>query len=141
MNSATLTLVSDEFHSIVLPVICTTEESAALHPYHSGLKESSGKRTESLPHSSLADMFHRTFSDFDNLKITTRSLHGHKHFTAWEWAISCREAKGSDGQKLKKEGGLPQKMIGCTLMWWNDKDKIIKNHEYAHMRDPQDEVH
>ena len=85
-------------------------------------------------------MFHRTFSDYD-LKISTRSLHGHKYFTAWEWAISGKEAKGSGGEKLMKDEGLRHKMIGCTLMWWSDRDKIVKDHEYFHLRDPEEDVH
>ena len=98
-------------------------------------------RKEAMSHSAVQDIFHQTFTDFHDLKITTRSLHGHKHFTAWEWAISCKAAKGADGKRLEKEEAPPQKLIGCTLMWWNDKDKIVKNHEYAQMRDPNEEVH
>lgn len=104
MSSATLILVSDGFPHVVLPVICTTAESSAhLHPYHSTWKPPSGKRTENHPHSSLANMFHRTFSDYDSLKITTRSLHGHKRFTAWEWPSHVKKPKGLMGRSWRRK--------------------------------------
>lgn len=94
-----------------------------------------GVEKEDLSHSTVKDLFAKTFTDFHDLKVKTRSLHGHKHFTAWEWVITCKFGVGDDGKVLKKEQASPKKLIGCTLMWWNNNDKIVKSHEYAQARD------
>ena len=80
--------------------------------------------------------FETAFEHFHDLKIKTRSLHGHRHFTAWEWEITCKQGLDADGKKVPKEKAPPRKLLGCTLMWWNDKDKIVKNHDYVQQRDP-----
>lgn len=89
---------------------------------------------EDLSHSSIKDLFAKNLSDFHDLDIKTRSLHGHKHFTAWEWVVTGKAKRGPNGEMLKKEEIEPKKMIGCTLMWWNKDDKIIRNHEYAQLK-------
>lgn len=81
-------------------------------------------------------LFKQTFNNFYDLEIKTISLEGHKHFTAWEWEIKCKKGIGENGEKLSKEEAPPKRLIGCTLMWWNDKDKIVKNHDYVQLRDP-----
>lgn len=98
-----------------------------------------GTQQAEMSHSVVSNLFSRTFSDFHDLKLKTRSLHGHKHFTAWEWSMTCKAAQGPDGEWLKREHAHPKKLIGCTLMWWNDQDKIIRNYEYMHMREPEDQ--
>ena len=95
-----------------------------------------GGQREEMSHSTVKDQFEHTFSNFHDLEIRTVSLHGHKRFTAWEWEITTKPALGGDGQRLAVEEATPMKLIGCTLMWWNDKDKIVKNHDYTHARDP-----
>lgn len=55
---------------------------------------------------------------------------------AWEWVITCKHVLGHDKKRLRKEEAPPKKVIGCTLMWWNDKDK---NHDYTHEREPEKE--
>jgi hypothetical protein len=50
--------------------------------------------------------------------------------------MPCEAGLGPDGKRLSKEESRPVKLIGCTLMWWNDKDKIVKNHEYMQGREP-----
>ncbi|KAL9640756.1 MAG: hypothetical protein Q9164_000071 [Protoblastenia rupestris] len=89
-----------------------------------------GHEKENLPHSNVKDLFAQTFIDFHNLKVRTRSLHGDKNSTAWEWVITCKPALGPEGNRLMKEEAPPKKVTGCTLMWWNDNDKITKNHKY-----------
>lgn len=86
--------------------------------------------------SSVKQQFEHTFSNFHDQKIKTISLHGHEHFTAWEWAATCKPALQHDGKRLSKEEVPPSKLIGCTLMWWNDKDKIMKNHVSTQVREP-----
>lgn len=71
------------------------------------------------------------FSNFHDLEIETRSLHGHKHFTAFEWTITCKHAVGADGGNLSREKVVPKRLVGCTLMWWDDRDMIVRNHEYV----------
>lgn len=78
---------------------------------------------------------HNTLSNFHDLKIETCSLHGHKHFTVWEWSITYKHAVGSDRRRLSKEEVMPKKLVGCTLMWWDDGVKIVKNHEYVQVKD------
>lgn len=75
------------------------------------------------------------FSNFHDLEIETRSLHGHKHFTAWEWTITCKHAVGADGGNLSREKVVPKRLVGCTLMWWDDRDMIVRNHEYVQVRE------
>ncbi|MCJ1267764.1 hypothetical protein MMC22_007650 [Lobaria immixta] len=99
-----------------------------------------GIQQENLPHAVVKDLFTHSFSDHHDVKLKTRSLHGHKHFTAWEWSMTFKFAKGPDGKRLSKEEARPQKLIGCTLMWWNDQDKIIRNHEYMQVRESQEEA-
>ncbi|KAL8950201.1 MAG: hypothetical protein Q9222_003748 [Ikaeria aurantiellina] len=94
-----------------------------------------GMEKQDLTHSKVKDLFARNKTDLHDLEIKTRSLHGHKHFTAWEWVVTCRHGIGSNGDVLKKEHAPPKRMMGCTLMWWNNDDKIIRQHEYAQVRD------
>lgn len=89
-----------------------------------------------MSHSSVRDLFAQSFSAIHDVKVKTRSLHGHKHFTAWEWTVTCKVGLGPDGKRLRKEEASPTKMIGCTLMWWNDQDKIVRMHEYLQVREP-----
>lgn len=100
------------------------------------LTTSTGGQREGMSHSTVKDQFAHTFLNFHDLKIKTLSLYGHKHFTAWEWVITCKPALGQGGKRLSKEEAPPAKLIGCTLMWWNDEDKIVKNHDYTHVREP-----
>ena len=93
-----------------------------------------GATAEGLSHSKVEDLFRSTFDNVHDLKLETRSLHGDKSFTAWEWVITCKAALHPDGWRLKREEAPPKKLIGCTLMWWNDEDKITKNHDYTHER-------
>ena len=90
---------------------------------------------EDKSHAVVSDLLKATFDDHYDLEIETRSLHGHKHFTTWEWTMIFIPGLGPDGQKLSKQESKPVKLLGCTLMWWNDKDKIVKNHEYMQPRE------
>ena len=90
---------------------------------------------ENLSHSEVHRLFAQKFEDSHDLKIKTRSLHGTKNFTAWEWAITCKAAKDAEGNRYEKKDAPVHKLIGCTLIWWNEKDKIIRNHEYMQVRD------
>ena len=93
---------------------------------------------EELDHSVVRTAFHKTFTDCHNLKLKTRSIHGHKSFTAWEWVVVCKYLPGPDGSHLEKEKAPSKKMEGCTLMWWNDRDRIVRMHDYSQMRDPDE---
>lgn len=97
-----------------------------------------GMEREDLSHPQIKDLYARNKTDFHDLDLKTRSLHGHKHFTAWEWTVTCRAGWNDNGEPLQKEEATPKKMMGCTLMWWNDNDKIIRNHEYAQVKDVED---
>ena len=45
-------------------------------------------------------------------------------------------AKGEDGKKLTEAEAEPKRLIRCSLQWWSDDDKIVKNRDYVQMRDP-----
>ena len=79
----------------------------------------------------VASHYSRTFSDFNDLQIRTLSVHGHKDFTAWEWEILCKPVYDKEsGRRLKEEETELKRLLGCTLMWWED-DKIVRNHDYV----------
>ena len=90
---------------------------------------------EGLSHSATKELFAKNVSGLHDLDIKTRSLHGHKHFTTWEWTLTCKGGVGSNGERLSIEDALPKEVIGCNLMWWNNDDKIIRNHEYAQLNE------
>lgn len=88
-----------------------------------------------MGHKDVKEIYKKTFSNFHDLDIKTMSVHGHKDFTAWEWEITCKP--GVDmvtGAKIAKEDATPKKLVGCTLMWWED-GKIVRNHDYVQMKD------
>lgn len=84
-----------------------------------------------MKHEEVKERYKQVFTDFHDLEIKTLSLHGHKHFTVWEWEATCKPAIGQTGERLSREESQLKKLIGCTLMWWNNNDKIVQNHEYA----------
>jgi hypothetical protein len=73
----------------------------------------------------------------DDMNMTTVSLNGDKSFTTWEWNITFKYVKKMDEVASDKElgnlevGGGLLKMVGVSVAWWNEEDKIIKNHDYA----------
>ncbi|TID12798.1 hypothetical protein E2P81_ATG09750 [Venturia nashicola] len=81
------------------------------------------------------DQYKRTFASMHDFNIKTLSVHGHKDFTAWEWEIICRPAiEAETGMKLSKEEATEKRLVGCTLMWWED-DLIVRNHDYVHLKE------
>jgi len=73
----------------------------------------------------------------DNLNMTTVSVNGYKSYTSWEWNITFNYVKKMEEIVNDKElgnlevGGGLVKMVGVSVTWWNDEDKIIRNHDYA----------
>lgn len=84
---------------------------------------------EGLSHSHLKELVARNNTDYHEMN------NGDKTFTAWEWVIKSRAAVGADGRRLKKEEAPLKKVVGCSHMWWNKDDKIVRNHEYQLLRD------
>lgn len=75
------------------------------------------------------------------MEITSRSIHEHKAFSVWEWTITCRPKKCIEtGKHLTKEEAPHKRLLGCSLMWWNDDDKIVRNHGYSQMSDISDQL-
>ena len=73
-----------------------------------------------------------------NLNMTTVSVSGHKGFTTWEWNITFNYVKKMEEVANDKElgnlevgSGALLKMVGVSVIWWNDEDKIVKNHDYS----------
>lgn len=54
----------------------------------------------------------------------------------WEWTITCRPKKCiKTGKHLTKDEAPHKRLLGCSLMWWDDDDKIVRNHDYSQMSD------
>ena len=98
-------------------------------------QHTAGRQTTTKKHSDVRDLLHLTFTNYEYIKVKTRSLHGHKRFTAWEWTILCKRANNTDEQRPNLDEIAPQRLTVCSLMWWNENDKIVRYHEYAQMRD------
>jgi len=85
----------------------------------------------------LHSYFTNMIESCDNLNMTTVSINGHKSCTSWEWNITFNYVKKMEEIANDKElgnlevGGGLLKMVGVSVTWWNDEDKIIKNHDYA----------
>lgn len=43
-----------------------------------------------MDRSKLKDAFDTTFTDYYDFELKTRSLHGHKCFTTWEWEMNYK---------------------------------------------------
>jgi len=74
-----------------------------------------------------------------NMVVTTKSISGHKYFTTWEWNLEFNfvkplpevEATGDKEFKEMPPDGRLVKMVGCSVAWWDEKGKVVKNHDYA----------
>lgn len=33
---------------------------------------------------------------------------------------------------------MPKRLVGCTLMWWDDSDRIVRNHEYVQVKEAEE---
>ncbi|ATZ50281.1 hypothetical protein BCIN_05g06490 [Botrytis cinerea B05.10] len=105
------------------------------HPTNFVYSDFSTPNNQLMGLSEVASHYSQTFSNFYDLTITTASVHGHKDFTAWEWEITCRPAISPEtGERLPKEKTEMKKLVGCTLMWWED-EKIVRNHDYVQVKD------
>jgi hypothetical protein len=81
--------------------------------------------------------FTKIFASCENFTITTRTVSGHKNFTAWEWEASFNYVKVMEEVASEEaftpkmaDGGLIR-MVGVSLIWWNDDGKIVKNNDYT----------
>ena len=74
------------------------------------------------------------FATLQQLDLKTVSVSGHKDFTAWQWEMSFIKKGGkSEWEDIDKEGteGQVMKMVGVSVSWWNEDEKIVKNCDYA----------
>jgi hypothetical protein len=77
------------------------------------------------------------FASCDNFTLTTRSVNGHKNFTTWEWEVTFNYVKAL--KEMAKEQALGPamadgrliRMVGVSLIWWNEDGKIVKDHDYS----------
>ena len=73
--------------------------------------------------------------------MTTRSINGHKNFTAWEWDGSFNYVKPD--KDLETVAELAPAMAdgrlihskSASLIWWNDDGKIVRKHTYTKVLD------
>ncbi len=76
-----------------------------------------GLDKETLSHFDIRDLLAKNETDFHDIKFKTRSIHGHRYFTAWEYIISCKPIVNQAGRKWKEEEAPLKKGFGRTLMW------------------------
>ena len=73
--------------------------------------------------------------------MTSLSVNGHKYFTAWEWEVTfnyvrpMQEVANEEAFGQAMADGRSMRMVGVSLMWWNDEGKIVKNHDYTKVVD------
>lgn len=69
--------------------------------------------------------------------MSWRSINGHKYFTAHEWEATFKyikemvEVSNEKAFGPEKADGRLMRMVGVSLMWWNDEGKIVKNIDYT----------
>ncbi|KAE9370874.1 hypothetical protein N431DRAFT_492880 [Stipitochalara longipes BDJ] len=77
---------------------------------------------------------HSIFDSLEYLSLKTIAINGTKDFTAWQWEWEfIKKAGGKSGFEDLDKGAEGQmlKMRGCSLTWWNEEDKVVKNCDYA----------
>jgi hypothetical protein len=81
--------------------------------------------------------FAKVLGSIDNLKITTHSVNDQKTFTVWEWEVTFKyvkpveEVAHEEVFRSEMADGRTMYMVGVSLLWWNDKGKIVKKHDYS----------
>ena len=92
-----------------------------------------------LDKTSARAFFTKIFAGTENINMVTRSVSGHKNFTAWEWEVSFNYVKPVDqvvheeGFEADKADGRRMRIVAVDLLWWNDDGKIVKDHAYTKM--------
>ena len=86
-----------------------------------------------MKHDQVHSLIERAFTSFSDHNIKTIALNGHRDFTAWEWEITCRAVIDAEGRRVEGGEAELRKLKGCTLQWWNERDKIVRNHDYVHV--------
>ncbi|KAF4634884.1 hypothetical protein G7Y89_g3217 [Cudoniella acicularis] len=70
-----------------------------------------------------------------DMHLSTRSIAGYKGFTTWEWNLSFKYLQSSAGTEgdiiAQMKHGEVVKMIGVTVIWWDNKDKVVTKHDYG----------
>ncbi|KAK5188808.1 hypothetical protein LTR92_011170 [Exophiala xenobiotica] len=90
-----------------------------------------------LDKAAMGAYFAKVFGSIDNLKITTISVNDQKTFTAWEWEVTFNYVKPIEEVAQEEvfshemADGRTMHMFGVSLLWWNDKGKIVKKHDYS----------
>jgi poly(3-hydroxyalkanoate) synthetase len=83
--------------------------------------------------------FTKIFAGTENINMNTRSISGHKYFTAWEWEVTfnyikpVEEVAHEEGFEPDKADGRRMRLVAVDLLWWNDDGKIVKDHTYSKM--------
>jgi len=97
----------------------------------------SGAGIDNLNNAAFRSFLAKVFEASGNMNITTRSISGHKNFTAWEYDVTFNYDKPLDEVNRKAVLGLEvadgrlAHMVSVSLFWWNDDGKIVKAHNYS----------
>ncbi|KAH7075049.1 hypothetical protein FB567DRAFT_182796 [Paraphoma chrysanthemicola] len=90
--------------------------------------------TPGVGYEGFRERFERLYDSFADFTVETLSVQGHKGFVAWEWSATGKLLLDLEtGGILEKVDAPLRRMLGCTLMWW-ENDKVIKSHDYMHQK-------
>ena len=84
--------------------------------------------------SAFATFLHYIFDSLEHLSLKTIGVNGTKDFTAWQWEWEfVKKAGGKSGFEDLDKGAEGQmlRMRGCSITWWNEEDKVVKNCDYT----------
>jgi hypothetical protein len=106
--------------------------------HHTDVKSTStGVGVLDLNKTAAHAFFTKVFACSDNINITTRSVNGHKNFTAWESKATFNYVKPMEEVAHEEvfapamADGRSMSMVGVSLLWWNNDGKIVKIHDYS----------
>ncbi|KAG9187087.1 hypothetical protein G6011_04958 [Alternaria panax] len=67
-----------------------------------------------MTHKQVHETYKKTFSNFHDFDTKSLSVHGHKHFTAWEREMTCKPTVNHDtGERIDREMAEKKKLVGC----------------------------
>ncbi|PMD46707.1 hypothetical protein L207DRAFT_613409 [Hyaloscypha variabilis F] len=93
-----------------------------------------GVNALSMTKSAFATFLHYIFDSLEHLSLKTIGVNGTKDFTAWQWEWEfVKKAGGKSGFEDLDKGAEGQmlRMRGCSITWWNEEDKVVKNCDYT----------
>lgn len=94
----------------------------------------SGVNALNMTKAAFATFLHSIFDSLEYLHLKTIAINGTKDLTPWQWEWEfVKKAGGKTGfEDLDKgDAGQMLRVRGCSVTWWNEEDKVVKNCDYA----------